>query len=109
MRNGNTQHALLMDFRIAKSSESLLQVVAACEGIGRAGWLLETTHSYHFYGDELVDEREWLRFMGRWLLLESVADVRFVGHCIIEWISCLRLTGSRNLGEPVALTHIAGR
>lgn len=108
MRSGNSLHALLVDFRIRKSATALATVKAGCNAIGFAGWVIETTNSYHFYGDHPVDEREWLRFMGRWLLLETIVDVRYVGHCIIELISCLRLTADDTLREPTAVARIDG-
>lgn len=100
MRNGTSKHALLMDFRCDKSAGSLQDIEDACRHIGYAGWLLESHGSYHFYGDDLVDEDQWLSFMGRWLLLEQLSDVRFIGHCIIERVSCLRLTGDEAWREP---------
>lgn len=100
MRSGLVKHGLLMDFRCEKSPEALNNLQAACGRMGYAGWLLETSVSYHFYGDDLVDDRDWLRFMAWWLLLENLADVRFIGHCILEQVSCLRLTGNDTFPEP---------
>jgi hypothetical protein len=100
LRNGTSKHALLMDFRCKRSPASLRDLQDACSRIGYSGWLLESHESYHFYGDDLVDEVEWLGFMGRWLLLEHFSDVRFIGHCVIERVSCLRLTGDEVWSEP---------
>jgi len=109
MRNGVSKHLLLMDFRCEKSARSLRDLMAACQRFGYAGWLLESHGSYHFHGDDLVDESEWLAFMGRWLLLEQHADVRFIGHCIIERVSCLRLTGNRVWRAPKAVARVSAK
>lgn len=109
VRGGAVKHALLMDFRCKRSAKSMRRLLRACRRIGRAGWLLKTSNSYHFYGEELVNAREWERFMGRWLLLEDLCDVRFVGHCIIEGVSCLRFSGTRAWPEPRVVAHVAGR
>ena len=106
-RSGTSKHALLMDFRPQKSAGSLQTLNDACRYIGYTGWLLETTQSYHFYGDDLVGEWEWLPFMGGWLLLENLIDVRFIGHCIIERVSCLRLTGNSTWSEPRVVRRVA--
>jgi hypothetical protein len=49
---------------------------------------------------------EWFRFMGFWLLLEHLSDVPFVGHCIIERVSCLRVTGTLEVPEPSVALRI---
>jgi hypothetical protein len=107
LRSGRAAHALLMDFRRAEKSREFLQrIEEACQQIGYTGWLLETSGSYHFYGDDLVDLEEWVSFMSTWLLLEDLVDVRFIGHCLIERVSCLRLTGNAIWSEPKLARHI---
>jgi hypothetical protein len=106
MKNGRGAHALLMDFRCLKSPELLAELERACRHLGYAGWLLETKNSYHFIGDVLVDDREWLRFMGYWLLAEHLSDVPFVGHCVIEHVSCLRVTGTSDVLEPSVASRV---
>lgn len=108
MKSGKCGHALLMDFRCPKSVEALGELERACGHLGYPGWLLQTKHSYHFVGDVLVDDREWLRFMGYWLLLEHLADVPFVGHCVIECVSCLRVTGTSGVSEPSVASRVEG-
>jgi hypothetical protein len=103
--NGESRHALLMDFRCTPSSTAQNELEHACLKIGYGGWLLQTSRSYHFIGEVLVDEQEWLRFMGYWLLLEHLVDVSFIGHCVIERLSCLRVTGSTAFPEPVVVAY----
>jgi hypothetical protein len=104
MKSGRCGHALLMDFRCPK--EAIGELERACRHLGHRGWLLETKHSYHFVGDVLVDDRDWLRFMGYWLLLEHLADVPFVGHCVIERVSCLRVTGISGVSKPYVVSRV---
>ena len=75
MRTGKRAHALLMDFRCPKCPEALVALEEACRHLGHTGCLLQTDRSYHFFGDALVDDRDWLRFIGYWLLADHLIDV----------------------------------
>jgi hypothetical protein len=106
MRTGKCAHALFMDFRCSKSPKSLIALEEACHHLGYSGWLLETDRSYHFFGDALVDDRSWLRFMGYWLLADHLIDGPFVGHCVIEGVSCLRVTAGPESSEPTIVKRV---
>jgi hypothetical protein len=109
MRDGTLRHALLMDYRAGGKPDLLPLIREACDRLGRPGWILETTRSYHFVGDDIVDEDVWMGFMGRWLLAEHLSDVPFIGHCVIERVSCLRLTSVGGQVPRVVTRVAAGR
>jgi hypothetical protein len=107
LRSGRAQHALLVDFRCAHSC--LPRLEEACVRLGYPGYILRTSASYHFYGSQLVEEAEWITFMATWALLEDLTDVRYIAHCLIERIGCLRVTGNEAWPEPVVVARIEGR
>ena len=92
LRNGREAHIPMMDFAL-KSPEGREAVVATMKGISPGGGIvLQTENSYHFYGTELLDLEEWLKFLGKSLLFQGVIDDRYIGHRLREGFSVLRLT-----------------
>ncbi|OZG74746.1 hypothetical protein BTA51_03590 [Hahella sp. CCB-MM4] len=57
--------------------------------------------SYHCYGDRLISETDWVKFMGSLLLLNipgknKIIDNRWVGHRLIGGYSALRWSNNTN-------------
>lgn len=75
-------------------------------GIGSA-LLFCSGRSFHLYGTTLLKEDDWIRFMGRILLMNlpsrrELVDSRWVGHCLMAGTSRLRWTNnsSQYVSEP---------
>jgi hypothetical protein len=91
------RHIPLIDFRCGKSAANLKTLNHLFRQMGqRRGVLLDSGRSYHFYGLDLLDEREWLAFMGRCLLLTPLVDTRYIAHRLIDDYGRLRISTSRN-------------
>ncbi len=88
----------MMDFRCAVTEENLEKLCAFFRHIGRSGAILISGKSYHFYGSELVSEKEWFEFMGKCLLLVDCTDTRYVGHRLIDGHCTLRI--SKEIRRP---------
>ncbi|HEU5155538.1 MAG TPA: hypothetical protein VFU43_00955 [Streptosporangiaceae bacterium] len=58
---------------------------------GIPGYLLESGRYYHFYGARLLDQEEWLDFVGRFLMPCTLVSPRYVGHSINRRYCALRL------------------
>lgn len=63
--------------------------LSGCEGV-----IIESGNSYHFYGFDLLRERELFSFLGRCLLFGGLADARYIGHKIIDGFANLRISKS---------------
>ena len=102
------RHIPMIDF-CAKVSDSVVkktEQVLAEFNITNA-WLFHSGRSFHLYGGSLLTHKEWIRFMGRVLLMNSpdqseVIDSRWVGHCLMAGTSRLRLTKNSDhyISEP---------
>jgi hypothetical protein len=69
----------------------------------REGALLASGHSYHYYGFVPRDLAGWRLFMARAILLAPLADERFIAHCLIEDLACLRLDATGPLAAEPSL------
>jgi len=59
--------------------------------------IFSSGRSFHAYGNKLLSEKEWIRFMGSLLLLNEpsgrkIIDTRWIGHRILAGYSALRLS-----------------
>jgi len=59
--------------------------------------IFSSGRSYHAYGNRLLPEKDWIKFMGSLLLLNEpggrkVIDTRWIGHRILAGYSALRLS-----------------
>ncbi len=103
----------LLDFVCKKGDDNLLFLVNLmskvhdCDKLEKEGFLLETTHSYHYYGASLLTIEDWIKFIGRCLLLHprpedletamqlgasAVIDARFLGHSLLAGQGSLRVS-----------------
>ncbi len=87
----------MMDFRWVPSSKALDGILSALRTAGvRTGAILESGRSYHFYGFDLLDQGDWLQFMGKCLLIAPLTDSRYIAHRLIDGACALRITPDKN-------------
>jgi len=90
------RHIPLVDFRTPDrrlAEEAADVLIREQEAIDAA--LFGSGRSYHLYIGTLMPESEWVRFMGRLLLLNpregpAVIDARWVGHRLMSGFGALR-------------------
>ncbi|MEK7154792.1 MAG: hypothetical protein AAB697_01545 [Patescibacteria group bacterium] len=95
-------HLPMMDFQTPKGKLGLQLVRERFQHAGISnGWILETGKSYHYYGNNVLNQEQWLGFMGLCLLtsvvhtrdnIEQVADPRYIGHSLRRGCNTLRIT-----------------
>lgn len=61
---------------------------------GRPGYLLASGRFYHYYGIQLLSEREWLRFLAQFLMPCILVSPRYIGHSLFSGFCSVRLTRS---------------
>lgn len=101
LRDGTVGHIPMMDFRCQPRRTSLNWIIKALRALGEEhGAILESGHSYHFYGFRLLDGNEWLHFLAKCLLLAPLVDTRYIAHRLLHGTCVLRLGVSAQ--KPVA-------
>jgi hypothetical protein len=108
VRNGETLHIPMIDLTCGKSDDNLRTLVRVFHEIGQSqGLLLDSGRSYHYYGLNLLNERSWLQFMGRSLLLTPLVDTRYIAHRLVDDYGRLRISTSKNKPNmPVLVDRI---
>ena len=56
------------------------------------GYLLESGRYYHYYGNCLLNEREWQLFLAQFLMPCIIVSPRYIGHALSDGYCSLRLT-----------------
>ena len=59
------------------------------------GVILESGRFYHYYGDFLLDQREWEKFMGKFLIPFNLVHPGYVGYRLQYGYSTLRLSSDK--------------
>jgi hypothetical protein len=89
--DGHAEHIPMLDFACARTDANLATISAMLEAIGQRGVVVYSGNSYHFVGATLLSNDEWVRFMGRALLLAPFVDGRFIAHRLLDGECCLRV------------------
>jgi len=91
LEEGYVAHLPMLDFACAPTIQNRNTVEAMLKTIGQTGAILESGNSFHFLGISLLATDQWVRFMGRSLLLAPYVDIRYTGHRLIDGEALLRL------------------
>ena len=94
-------HIPMMDFDCEISCENLKEIERFLRISNKKGLILQSGRSYHYYGVELIPDREWLMLLGRFLLLMDYTDSRYIAHRLIDGYGSLRISeNERRLVPP---------
>ena len=89
--DGYAVHIPMLDFACATTEANRATISMMLDVIGQTGVLANSGNSYHFIGISFLRGDEWIRFMGRALLLAPFVDVRFMGHRLFDGECRLRI------------------
>lgn len=91
--NGKYMHIPMMNFH-PEEGVSIDHIERIVERIcGRQqGVLLATGRYYHYFGNFLLAEDDWVKFMGAFLLPCIAVSPKYIGHRLLDGYSTLRLT-----------------
>lgn len=93
LKDGSVAHIPMVDFKCAPTHQNVELATDAFAKIGQTdGVLLNSGNSFHYYGQTLMNEKEWREFLGHCLLLSDFIDTRYVGHALINNDCRLRLS-----------------
>lgn len=77
------------DFGLDEIKKSLRHIIKDKKGI-----LLDSGRYYHYYGDYLLNQREWETFLGNFLIPFSLVHPGYIGYRLTCGYSTLRLTSN---------------
>ena len=108
VKNGSDMqemHIPMIDFKSDNIDNILYPTEKILQELESDGYLVFSGRSYHLYIKKLLAPAEWIRFMGRILLMNGidhpeVTDTRWVGHRLMAGYGSLRWT--RNTGQYMA-------
>lgn len=90
---GEMKHIPMMNFHPEVEHDQLKSVIDFLREIGeKDGVVLESGRYFHYYGNCLMSEREWVRFSAIFLKPCVLVSPRYVGQILCNDYSTLRLT-----------------
>lgn len=105
--DGLVKHIPMMDFRCKPTASNLKKIRIALAELGqKRGAILQSGRSYHYYGFDLLNQEDWVKFLAKCLLLAPIADARYIAHRLIEGIGALRITASETKPETPFIVDI---
>jgi hypothetical protein len=109
LTNGAVAQLALLDFQCEVREANADALVVAMRKLGqKRGALLMSGRSYHYYGYDPIDRANWNQFMFRAVLLNPFVDVRYVAHCLIEGLACLRLDSATTHPSEPTIVRLIG-
>jgi hypothetical protein len=106
--DGSEAHLPLLDFHCEVANENAIAIVDAMKFLGQTqGAVVESGNSYHYYGFEPLTLEEWRHFMTYCILLSPLIDTRYIAHCLLEDMACLRIDARPNQdNEPFIVAFL---
>ena len=93
LRDDSIRYIPMMDFKANQSLDKLAILKGFLGHLACRGIIVDSGRSYHFYGFDLLDQTEWIRFMGACLLVPW-SDSRWIGHSLIAGGGDLRISAT---------------
>lgn len=86
-------HIPMMDFHCEASDDNLKRIKEFLFFIGQEeGAILASGRSFHYYGADLLNQNDWLNFLGDCLLFSDYAGKRYVAHSLKKGYCTLRIS-----------------
>jgi hypothetical protein len=102
--DGGRMHLPLLDFALSHSNDNTKIVAHAADQLGLPYAVLGTTHSYHYYGLQVLPAEQYLgEFLGRALLLAPLVDARWIAHQLMDGLATLRVSPDPRTGHESIL------
>ena len=90
---GGIRHIPMMNFHPEIGHDQLRAVINFLREIGeKEGVILESGRYFHYYGNRLISEREWIKFSATFLKPVVLVSPRYIGQVFHNNYSTLRLT-----------------
>jgi hypothetical protein len=107
--DGEAMHLPMMNFHpegiALKEFPRFIRAAVRRIDQGRPGVIVRSGRYFHYYGGYLLNEQEWLKFLGHFLMPTILTSPRYIGHALRNGYASLRLTAD-NKYKPVVPTVI---
>jgi hypothetical protein len=108
LSDGTQAHIPMLDFHCKEGKPALAAVEAIIASLGVSGFVLASGRSYHFVGDTLINDDEWMSFLGKAILLAPFIDRAWVGHQLLQRTCVLRVnSGPKYETPPVVCGYVS--
>lgn len=100
IKNSTAMHLAMLDFRceLGPASERVIKTI--CDGLYGGGFILvESGHSYHACGFEILTNHERIDFLAKALLFSPVIDTAYLSHQIRQQFSTIRISRGGSSGR----------
>jgi hypothetical protein len=91
--DSTTRYIPMVDFKPSPSEHNLELLKCFLKELAFPGSIVDSGGSYHFYGFDFLNEREWIEFMGKCLLIPW-SDSRWIAHSLIAGGGDLRISAT---------------
>jgi len=96
LAGGRAGQIPMMDFMCPASAHNQATLTRLLKELPQSrGYLLDSGRSYHYYGSQVLSEREWHVFLGKCLLMSGFVDDRYIGHQLVDGHCVLRLSAGK--------------
>lgn len=92
-KDASVRYIPMMDFQLGRSTSHLELLKHFLQRLADKGIIVDSGASYHFYGFDFLDHAQWVKFMGKCLLVPW-SDARWIGHSLIAGSGDLRISAS---------------
>lgn len=90
--NGEERHVPMMNFHPETVSLDVLTSITKRICLGYEGAMLHSGRYFHYYGNSLLSERQWIEFMADFLMPCVAVSPRYIGQRLFDGYCTLRLT-----------------
>jgi len=90
--DGESRHIPMMNFHPIDASLGDIKKTLAHICRNYRGAILDSGRYFHYYGDVLLSQEEWLKFMADFLMPCIIVSPRYIGHRLYDGYCTLRLT-----------------
>ena len=100
--DGKSAHLSMMNLHppVRASMDEVIGAIRCVRPKGETGRLFSSGRFYHYYGSSLIKEEGWIPLLAQWLMPSVLVSPRYIGHCIVQGYSALRLSALAPL-KPV--------
>jgi hypothetical protein len=83
------------------SMDEVMNAIRSVRPPGEVGRVFASGRFCHYYGSTLIEEEAWTRNLARWLMPSVLVSPRYIGHCVFQTYSSLRLSALEPLKPTV--------
>lgn len=91
-KDGSVRHIPMMNFHPESGSVRAIKKALKLITRNKKGCLLHSGRFYHYFGNYLLRENEWIKFVANFLMPCTIVSPRYIGHRIYDGYCTLRLT-----------------